>query len=53
MHLEIPYKEWIIRQFSEQTPSDLVAVVALRHMFQVSNNFEIYSPYFRYQEEAS
>ena len=53
MHLEIPYKEGIIRQFSEQIPSDLVAVVALRHMFQVSNNFEIYSPYFRYQEEAS
>ena len=34
VHLEIPYEEWIIRQLSEQTPSDMVAIAALRRMFK-------------------
>ena len=42
MHLEIPYKLWIMKQLSEQTPSDMVAVAALRHMFQVSTIFKIF-----------
>ena len=53
MHLEIQYKEWIIRQLSEHTSSDMVAVATLRHMFQVSNNFQLFSPYFRHKEEVS
>ena len=53
VHLEIPYKEWIIRQLSEHTPSDLVAVAALRHMFQVSKYFIIFLPCFIHQEEVS
>ena len=51
VHLEIPYKEWIIRQISEHTPSDMVAGAALRHMFQVSKNFRFFLPCFRHQEE--
>ena len=40
MHLVIPYKLWIMKQLSEQTPSDMVAVAGLRHMFQVSTNLK-------------
>ena len=42
MHLEIPYKLWIMKQLSEQTPSDMVAVAGLRHMFQVSTNLKLF-----------
>ena len=42
MHLEIPYKLWIMKQLSEQTPSDMVAVTGLRHMFQVSTNLKLF-----------
>ena len=52
MHLEIPYKLWIMRQLSEHTPSDMVAVAALRHMFQVSTHFKIFLSSFRHQEEV-
>ena len=53
MHLEIPYKHWIMKQLSKHTPSDMVAVAALRHMFQVSTYFKIFLPCVRYQEEVS
>ena len=52
MHLEIPYKLWIMKQLSEHTPSDMVAVPALRHMFQVSTYFKIFLSCFRHQEEV-
>ena len=52
MHLEIPYKLWIMKQLSEHTPSDMVAVAALRHMFQVSTHFKIFLSGFRHQEEV-
>ena len=42
MHLEIPYKLWIMKQLSEQTPSDMMAVAGLRHMFQVSINLKLF-----------
>ena len=52
MHLEIPYKLWIMKQLSEHTPSDMVGVAALRHMFQVSTHFKIFLSCFRHQEEV-
>ena len=36
MHLEKPFKIWCEDQLSEDCPSDLATVAALRHMFQVS-----------------
>ena len=36
MHLEKPFKIWCQDQLSEDCPSDLATVAALRHMFQVS-----------------
>ena len=52
MHLEIPYKLWIMKQISEQTPSDMVAVAGLRHMFQVSTNLKLFLLFFRPQEDV-
>ena len=39
MHLETSYKKWLYEQMDEASPSDLVAVAALRHMFQVSKKY--------------
>ena len=36
MHLEVSYKQWLYDQMDEASASDLVAVSALRHFFQVS-----------------
>ena len=33
---------WIMKQLSEQTPSDMVAVAGLRHMFEVSTNLKLF-----------
>ena len=52
MHLEIPYKLCIMKQLSEHTPSDMVAVAALRHMLQVSTLFKIFLSCFRHWEEV-
>ena len=41
MHLETSYKKWLYEQMDEASPSDLVAVSALRHMFQVSKKYFI------------
>ena len=53
VYLEIPYKEWIMKQISEHTSSDMVVVAARRHMFQVGTNFKIFLPCFRHHEEVS
>lgn len=42
MHLEKPYKQWCLEQLDEETPSDLVAISALRHMFQVNVHSFLY-----------